>query len=111
MDEDIGIFSIGGTTPGVHLKFHGETGLLLMGNGNIGIPLQMKQGIGPSSRDEEGEPGLFLSCDRNIGILLQTKQGIGPSSRDEEGKPGLFLSCDGKLGVPLEWRQVCRGTY
>ena len=54
--------SIGGTTPGVHLKFQGETGLLLMCNGNIGIPLQMKQGNGPSSREEEWKTRLFLSC-------------------------------------------------
>ena len=68
---DTRVFSIGGTTPGVHLKFQGETGLLLMCNGTIGIPLQMKQGIGPSSRDEEGEPGLFLSCGGKLGVPLE----------------------------------------
>ena len=61
VDGDIGVFSNSGTTPGVHLVFQGETGLLLRCHRNIGIPLQMKQGIGSSSRDEEGKPGSFLS--------------------------------------------------
>ena len=59
---DIRVFSNGGTNPGVRLEFKGETGLLLRCDGNIGIPLQTKQGNGTSSLDEEGKPGLFLSC-------------------------------------------------
>ena len=47
MDGDIGVFSNGGMTPGVPLQFQGETSLLLKCDGNIGIPLQMKQGNGP----------------------------------------------------------------
>ena len=73
VDGDIGVFLNSGTTPGVHLEFKGETGLLLMCDGNVGIPLQTKQGIGPSSRDEEGKPGLFLSCGRKLGVPLQWK--------------------------------------
>ena len=70
MDEDIGIFSIGGTTPGVPLEFQGETGLLLKCDFNVGIPFQTKQGNGPSCRDEEGKPGLFLNCGGKLGVPL-----------------------------------------
>ena len=61
MDGDIGVFSNGGPTPGIPLEFQGETGLLLIWDGNVGIPLQTKHGNEPSSRDEEGKMGLFLS--------------------------------------------------
>ena len=71
VDGDIGVFSNGGTTPGVPLEFQGETGLLLMCDENVGIPLQTKQGIGPSSRDEEGKTGLFLRCGKKLGIPLE----------------------------------------
>ena len=50
--------------PRVPLQFQVETGLLLRGNGDIGIPFQTKQGNRPSSRVEEGKTGLFLSCGR-----------------------------------------------
>ena len=52
VDGDIGVFSNGGMMPGVPLEFQGETGLCLSCDRNIGILLQTKQGIGPSSRDE-----------------------------------------------------------
>ena len=74
VDEDIGEFSIGGTTPGVPLEFQGETGVLLRCDGNVRIPLQTKQGNGPSSRDEEGKPGLFLSCGRKLGVSHQWRR-------------------------------------
>ena len=74
MDEDIGVFSIGGTTPGVPLEFQGETGVLLRCNGNVRIPLQTKQGNGPSSRDEEGKLGLFLSCGGKLRVSLQWRR-------------------------------------
>ena len=35
-----------------------------------GIPFPMKQGNGPSSRDEEGKTGLFLSCGGTLGVPL-----------------------------------------
>ena len=54
VDGDIGVFSNGGTTHEVSLEFHGEMALLLRCDENVGIPLQTKQGNGPSSRDEEG---------------------------------------------------------
>ena len=74
VEEDIGIFSNSGTIPGLPLEFQGETGLLLRCEGNIGIPLQMKQGIGPSSRDEGGKPGLFLSCGGKLGVPLECRR-------------------------------------
>ena len=80
-NRDIRVFLNSGRTPGFRLEFQGETGLLLKCDGNIGIPLQMKQGIGPSSRDEEGKLGLFLivvgnsvflsSADGYVGELLE----------------------------------------
>ena len=73
VDGAIGVFSNHGTTPGIRLKFQGETGLLLRCDRNIGIPLQTKQGIGPSSRDEEEKPGLFLSCGGKLSVPLECR--------------------------------------
>ena len=42
MDGGIGVFLNGGTTPAETLEFQGEPGLLLC-DGNVGIPLLMKQ--------------------------------------------------------------------
>ena len=55
--------------------------LTLEVQGNAGIPFPMKQGKGPSSRDEERNMGHFWNW-----------------------------SCGGTLGIPLEWREVCRGS-
>ena len=38
---------------------------------NAGIPFPMKQGNGPSSRDEEGNTGLFLSCGGTFLVPLE----------------------------------------
>ena len=40
---------------------------------NAEIPFQMKQGNGPSSRDEEGKTRLFLSCGGTLGVPLKWK--------------------------------------
>ena len=74
VDRDIGVFSNSSTTPGVRLEFRGETGLLLRCDGNIGIPLQRKQGIGPSSHDEDGKPGFFLSCGGKLSVPLKWRR-------------------------------------
>ena len=50
---------------------------------NAAFPFPMKQGIGPSSRDEEGKKG----------ALLDLWQGPWCSSRVEMGILGKFLSC------------------
>ena len=55
VDGDISVFSKSGLTPGVPFEFQGETGLLLLCDRNVSIPLQTKQGNGPSSRDENGK--------------------------------------------------------
>lgn len=39
----------------------GEIGLLVV-RGKVGIRLELKQGMEPSSLDEVGNPGLFSSC-------------------------------------------------
>ena len=92
MDGDIRVFSNGGTTPGVPLEFQGETGLLLRCDQNVGIPLQMKQGNGPSSRDEEGKLGLFLSCGGKFSVLLEWRRICR----------GNFLRCLKCVKYPLE---------
>ena len=73
VDGDIGVFS-NGTSHGVPLEFQGETGLRLMCNGKVGIPLQTMQVIGPSSRDEEVNPGLFLSCGGKLRVPLEWRR-------------------------------------
>ena len=60
--------------PRVPLQFQVETGLLLRGNGDIGIPFQTKQGNRPSSRVEEGKTGLFLSCGGKLSIPLEWRR-------------------------------------
>ena len=39
-----------------------------------GIPFPMKQGNGPSSRDEEGKTGLFLRCGGTLAVLLEWRR-------------------------------------
>ena len=97
VDGDIGVFSNSGMTPGVLLEFQGETGLLLRCDGNIGIPLQTKQGIGPSSRDEEGKPGLLLSCGGKLCVPLEGT-----------GILGTFLSCIKGVKYPFMFQE---GTW
>ena len=70
VDGYIRVFSNGVPDPGVPLEFQGKTGLLWC-DGNVGIPLQTKQGNGPSSRDEEGKMGLLLSCGGKLGVPLE----------------------------------------
>ena len=53
------------------LQLQVEIGLLLRGDGDIGIPFQMKQGNRPSSPVEEGKTGLFLSCGEKLSIPLK----------------------------------------
>ena len=80
MDGDFGVFSNGGPTPGVPLEFQGENNLLLRRSRNVGIPLQTKQGNGPSSQEEKWKTGLFLSCGVKLSIPLTSGQvSWGPS--------------------------------
>ena len=41
---------------------------------NAVIPFQMKQGNGPSSRDEEGKMRLFFSCGGTLSIPLKWRR-------------------------------------
>ena len=81
VDGDIGVFS-NGTSHGVPLECQGETGLRLMCNGKVGIPLQTMQVIGPSSRDEEVNPGLFLSCLKGVKYPFEAQEGRWDISRN-----------------------------
>ena len=57
--------------PRVPLQFQVETDLLLRGDGDVGIPFQMKQGNQCSSLLEEGKIGLFLTFGGNFSIPLE----------------------------------------
>ena len=126
----------GGPTHGVPLEFQGENLLLLKCRGNIGIPLQMKQGNGPSSREEEWKTRLFLSCcetqyfshvgtgisgtfqscikgvntlsrfQKKRGISLETLLWKRATFRVEGRISCFFLSCGRKLG----FLSSCDGT-
>ena len=79
VDGDIGVFSNGGTTPGVPLEFQGENGLLLSCGGNGAIPLQTKQWNEPSSQ-KEWKTGLFLSYGVQLSVPLTWRRvSQGPS--------------------------------
>ena len=40
----------------------------------------LKQGNGPSSRDEDREPGLFVSCGGTLGVPLEGRRGCRGTS-------------------------------
>jgi len=61
-------------TAGFLLSSIGETGLLLRFEGNVGIPLESKQGKLLSSRDEVGNTGLFSTCGGKFGVPLKWRQ-------------------------------------
>ena len=67
--------------PRVPLQFQVETDLLVRGDGDVGIPFQMKQGNRPSSRVEEGKTGLFLSCGEKFSIPFKWGQVHREASR------------------------------
>ena len=67
-----------------------ETGLLLRCEGKVGIPLQLKQGSQPLSRDEMGNRGLLLSCGKNSGFLS---------------------SCNGYLGEPFVLHKETQSSF
>jgi len=98
VDGDIGVFPNGGTTPGILLEFQGETGLLLRCDQNVGIPLQMKQGNGTSSRDEEGKMGLFLSCGRKLDVPLEWRRVFGELLEWPKGCQVPLRGSRGKVG-------------
>jgi len=70
VDGDIRVFSNGGMTPEVPLEFQCETGLLKVCHGNIGIPLQTKQGMDPHLKKRRGNRDSSLVVVGNLGYLL-----------------------------------------
>ena len=74
MDAGIGVFLNGCTTPVEALEFQGEPGLLLC-DGNVGIPLPIKQWNRPS-QVEEGDNGALLElcretrCSSPVGMCI-----------------------------------------
>ena len=94
----IGVFLNSGTTPGDVLEFQGETSLLLRGNGNDGIPFQMKQGNRPSTQVEEGENGALLKLWRETRFSFGVGMGI----------LGTFLSCIKGVKYPFTFQE---GTW
>ena len=105
--------------PRVPLQFQVETDLLLRGDGDVGIPFQMKQGNRPSSRVEEGKTGLFLSCGGKLSIpfewgrvsrkLLRFYKGCQVPFRVPRGKVGFHGKCCSVKGPHLAWRGKFRG--
>ena len=49
----------------------GERGLFLRAEGNVGIPLESRQGNWPSSQEELGNMGLFSSWGGKLGVPLK----------------------------------------
>ena len=94
MDGGIGIFRNGGTTPAEALEFQGEPGLLLC-NGNLGIPLPMKQWNRPS-QVEEGDNGALLElchetlCSSVVGTCIS----------------GIFLRCIKGVLYPFAFQEA-----
>ena len=91
VDGDIRVFSNGGMTPEVPLEFQCETGLLLVCDRNVGIPLQTKQVIDP-----------HLKMRWATQHFLELGQGTGPFTTDATGVSDLLSCCEGILGVPFE---------
>ena len=70
VDGDIRVFSNGGMTPEVPLEFQCETGLLKVCHGDVGIPLQTKQGMDPHLKKRRGNRDSSLVVVGNLGYLL-----------------------------------------
>ena len=93
---DIRVFLNCGTIPGVPLAFQGETNLLLRCNGNVGIPLQTKQGKDPhlEMRREKrvcssvllGYSVFLWSADGYIRELLEFIKGVKYLFEAQEGR-------------------------
>ena len=103
-----------------------------MVRGEVGIPLELKQGMGPhlqmrwdtwgSSQVSAGNLAFISSCDgdlwaplsgqkvikflscfeRELGIALEVLQETRASSRIDGGISWFVSSCSGRLGIPLQ---------
>ena len=88
--------------PRVPLQFQVETGLLLRGDGDIGIPFQTKQGNRPSSRVEVGPSGFLSFSDVDLGVCLQFQTGSQVSSYVEAWNSAFLSSCKRGFRLPVE---------
>ena len=96
MDWKFGVFSNCGTTSGNALEFQGETGLLLRGHSNFGIPFPMKQRNRHSYRVEEDKKGALLE------LWCETQC----SSHVGTGILGTFLSCIKGVKYPFSFQEL-----
>ena len=80
VDVEIGVFGIVARSTRVTLEFQCETSLLLMCDGNVGIPLQTKRGNGPSSRDDEGKKGSLLELWRETRCSSRVEMSMSGTS-------------------------------
>ena len=99
VDGEFGIFSNRGMTPGDVITFQGETGLLLRGHSNFGIPFPTKQRNRHSCRVEEDKNRALLELWRETQCSSHVRTGIS----------GTFLSCMKGVKYPFSFQQT--GTW
>ena len=78
-----------------------ETGLLFEVLGEVGIPLNSKQGHQPSSQDEVGNMGFILSCGK-LRVPLELQQVSRRNSRVAKRESRLCSGCRRELGIALK---------
>ena len=69
--------------------------------GEVGIPLNSKQGHQPSSQDEVGNTGFISSCGK-LGVPLKLQQVFWRNSRVAKRESRLCSGCRRKLGIALK---------
>ena len=75
----------------------GETGL----RGQVGIPLDSKQGHRPSSQDEMGNTVLISSCVGKLRIPLELRQVSQGTSLVAKSESNLRSGCRREPGIAL----------
>ena len=77
---------------------------------NAGIPFPMKQGNGPSSRDEEGKTGLFLRCGGILAVPLEGRELCWETSWVASRVSRTLLRLKREDGISLEMPQWIRAS-
>ena len=67
--------------------------------GELGVPLELRQGPQGTSHVASGKSDLLSSCEGHLGIPVESLQVNRASSRVEVGNSGFLSSCDRHLGV------------
>ena len=67
--------------------------------GYFGIPLELLQGNGASSRIESGNSGFLSSLDGHLGVSIEFQLGIQASSHFEARKSAFHSSLKGVSGL------------